>query len=359
MWRKNNRIRKIILVEGKNLKREEALRSFQKINNVNIEEYRSSLVASRRENKIFDPYIGYDTFEKNVDCWIENFDDQDTMYSLLANYTYIVRDLYIDNLYNVVQRIVENTGGNEKILENTFFVTFPSSKGIKSGGDNIRAELPLLVMEYMRKDQFIEDHNKYFAKSSHQRFSDKSIYNAECIVFFDDILGSGETAIKNIKSFMEKYKTEKQVRFFLVAMYSEVSVKQKIEQKLKEEGYAVDLIVLNDLYKCMSPDYIFTREEISEKEKLIRSYEEIVAGDNKKVVMGYDESQLLISFYYNTPNNTLCCFYKPTKVNFPLFVRNSYKRPTVQEIRDNRKKKAENAYELAKRKKDKANQNEV
>ena len=340
------------------MKKEEALRSFQQKNNVDITEYRSTLMESRKERKIFDPYIGYDTFEENVDCWIENFDDQDTMYSLLANYTYIVRDSYIDNLCNIVQKIVESTGGNEKILERTFFITFPSSKGVKSGGDNLRAELPLLVMEYMRKDQFIEDHNKYFDKNSYQRFAHNSIYNAECIVFIDDILGSGKTAIKNINSFMNKYKPEKQVRFFLVAMYSEVSVKQKIEQKLKKEGYAVDLIVLNDLYKCMSPNYIFSSEEVDEKEKIIRSYEDIVAGENKDIIMGYDESQLLISFYYNTPNNTLCCFYKPTKVNFPLFIRNSYKRPTVHEIRDNRKKKAENAYELAKRKKDKTNQNE-
>ena len=55
-------------------------------------------------------------------------------------------------------------------------------------------------------------------------------------------------------------------------------------------------------------------------------------------VLGFKKGQLLVSFYYNTPNNTLSSFWRPSKVSQPLFIRNKYIRPSTSEIRKNKER---------------------
>lgn len=87
------------------------------------------------------------------------------------------------------------------------------------------------------------------------------------------------------------------------------------------------------------------------KSIIIRAEEEVAGkkvGEKKSYALGFENSQLLLSFFYNTPNNTLCIFWKPTKINFPLFTRSSFRRPSIEEIKLNRAIKRKNAYEMAK-----------
>ena len=90
-------------------------------------------------------------------------------------------------------------------------------------------------------------------------------------------------------------------------------------------------------------------EKISNIEKIIEDY--AIEDRDKKFYMGFEKNQLLVSFYYNTPNNTLSLFWRPTSISVPLFARTSYKRPTIDECRKNKKKLMENAYERGKTKK--------
>ena len=115
--------------------------------------------------------------------------------------------------------------------------------------------------------------------------------------------------------------------------------------------YKVKLLVDHECRKCFSENYIFAENETESKNIIMETEEKIAGkkvGEDQSYALGYENSQLLLSFFYNTPNNTLCMFWKPTETNFPLFVRNSFHRPSLADIKRNRGIKRKNAYAMAK-----------
>ena len=60
--------------------------------------------------------------------------------------------------------------------------------------------------------------------------------------------------------------------------------------------------------------------------------------------MGFGKCKILLSFFYNTPNNTLCSFWKCTDKNIPPFPRDKDRRPTLDIIRKRKKRNTDNAY---------------
>lgn len=62
--------------------------------------------------------------------------------------------------------------------------------------------------------------------------------------------------------------------------------------------------------------------------------------------MGFGRCKLLLAFHYETPNNTLCSFWKATDKNHPVFVRSGYARPSVDDLKKRDKHMQKNAYEF-------------
>ena len=54
--------------------------------------------------------------------------------------------------------------------------------------------------------------------------------------------------------------------------------------------------------------------------------------------------KLTISFYYNTPNNTLCNFWEYSDIHTPLFERRSQTRPSVNNLKTRKSNNEINAY---------------
>ena len=95
----------------------------------------------------------------------------------------------------------------------------------------------------------------------------------------------------------------------------------------------------------MTGGYIFKEEEKRKIEKIIEKYEkEIGIEGEKDFTMGFGKCKILLSFFYNTPNNTLCSFWKRTDKNIPPFPRDKDRRPTLDIIRKRKKRNTDNAY---------------
>lgn len=322
----------------------QAIQLFEKKNNIKIQDYHSNKRECRVNRYYHDQYIGQDIFESNINLWLDNFEEKEPLLQLLAKYTYVPQLVYGENLDNLLDNIIQRCGGNSEILKNTYFITFSSSKGIKSGGDIIRSELPLGHLDEIDKKHLISDVEKNLAMSN-------ALKKAEYIVFIDDVVGSGRTAKKNITSTLKSLGHAKNRKIFLAIMYGEESVVAQLKEDLK--SYGIEIICLYTCKKCMAEGVVFDKKELANKMKIVSSYEEVIA--EKKVdeegsnAMGFGNSQLLLSFYYNTPNNTLCMFWKPTKVNYPPFLRTSFTRPKIDDLKRYRENKRRNAYEMAKK----------
>lgn len=323
--------------------KEEAIEKFQHNNNLLITEYNSDRRTCRNEGKKQDPYIGEDIFGKNLDMWLSNFDveSQKDLLKLLENYTYISKDQYGIYLDEIVDCIIENNDGDQSVLNHTYFITFPSSKGIRSGGDVIRAELPLGYMGEITKNQII------VKVDSNIKLIEK---NAKIIVFIDDIIGSGKTAYKNIMNCLEQFDVKKNnKKIYLATMFAKKEIIESKIELLKQDHYEVIPILINECKSCLEKGYIFSDDEFDESYQKITVIEEEIAGkklnDVGSYALGFEKSEMIISFYYNTPNNTLCMFWKPTKCNYPLFLRTSFRRPNVDIIKKNRENRKKNSYE--------------
>lgn len=324
------------------MERKEAIRLFEENNELEIADYHSDRRACRVNKKIHDQYIGNDIFESNVQFWLDNFEEQETLLRLLANYTYVPELMYGGYLDDLTDDVAARCKEGKAILADTCFITFPSSKGIKSGGDVIRSLLPVGHLESIGKDQLIADAGKNL----------NYIKNAKCIVFIDDMVGSGETARKNVTRVLDKLGSLENKKIFLAVMFAETSSIERLKAEFQSQGYPVEVFAHRYCQKCMSEGYIFSREEIGEKEGMLREYEERIAGQKvnqgNSCAMGFRNSQLLLSFFYNTPNNTLCMFWSAAGGNAPPFARTSRQRPKIDEIKGIRERRKRNAYEMAK-----------
>lgn len=329
------------------MKREEAIRLFEQKNQIEIQDYHSNRRECRSNNLYHDQYIGQDIFEDTIDFWLGNFEEKELLLQLLSNYIYVPQLAYGENLDNLLDLIIESCGGKNDILKDIYFITFPSSKGVKSGGDIIRSELPLGHLDEIDKKHLISDVEKNLTINKGAK---DTLKKARYLVFIDDVVGSGKTAKKNILATLKSLGHREGRKVFLAIMYAEECAVAQLKTELQD--YDIKIIVLNICKKCMTEGVVFSKEQLADKGKIIQRYEEEIAGEKvgmpDSAAMGFNNSQLLLSFYYNTPNNTLCMFWKPTKENYPPFLRTSFKRPRIDDLKKNRENRRNNAYEMAK-----------
>ena len=320
--------------------------AFAKYNNIHLDNYVSDDYLNE-ENKMFffDNYIGNDIFEKNIIKWLSFFEEKDraVFMDLLSHYRYFTKEKYRKAIKEICGHIMEEIEGeSDKVL----LVTFPSKKGIASGGDQVRAMLEEILIGKLKKDHIISDTTKL----------DESVYNGiKYIVFIDDIVGSGTTLFGNVRAVCDKLPLGKRtdIKYFVAMVYAN---KRKIQRKINElkNKYGIDIqniFVYENTDKCFDSNVMF-EEGTRKVYKTITEYYEIKIEENKldddmeiDSILGFQKGQLLVSFHYNTPNNTLSVFWRPSKLsNDPLFIRNKYIRPSISDIRKAKNHCKNNAY---------------
>lgn len=122
----------------------------------------------------------------------------------------------------------------------------------------------------------------------------------EMVIFVDDYVGSGETAVDAIKGLVDRFKTDpKQIVILSIA-----AQKIGIEHVLQETGvvtysYYQFTRGISDFYSGdQRDDYLKTMNRIEDKLKVDSDYR-----------LGYNKSEALISLI-RTPNNTFPVFWK-------------------------------------------------
>lgn len=320
----------------------DSVERFYEFNHIQSERYASSQREAYMQNKPYDPQIVREGLETRISHWIERFDEneRDYFYSLFENYHYISEQEYKYRIWQLCEAIYADL--QEKQIDRTqvLFVTIPSPKGVGSGGDSLRSQLLCVNQEWgMDKDQIISD----IEKMDPALLKDK-----KAIVFIDDILGTGFSVRGTIEKFQEHCAEENlsncliYVTGILMTKRAEKYIAHKTEKRVRVFRQQEEK---NRIRNCMTGGYIFDEKEKQKIEKIIEKYEkEIGMEEEKSYVMGFGGCRILLSFYYNTPNNTLCSFWKCTEKNIPPFPRGRNKRLALETIQARKQKLTENAY---------------
>ena len=149
------------------------------------------------------------------------------------------------------------------------------------------------------------------------------------LVVVDDMSGSGGSFIKFYEEFIKKYPQMRKTKvYFLVLNLSTVAIK-RIEHFAKENGLEIELVCLEQQSPAFKKDYIFEKPiyEIFDYLEMCNDFN--IKGDQ----LGYKNVQSLVSFEYNTPNDTLKLFWADTPNYKPLFKReNGNKNTTLNAI---------------------------
>ncbi len=142
-----------------------------------------------------------------------------------------------------------------------------------------------------------------------RRLSEKSY-----LILIDDYTGSGSTIIDFLEMILKYLKSD--IKIILFCIHGTTKAYDCISLFVKEQGLVCDIIFADksEKYFLNSPD----------NEELFREFQYHYVTSKKKYVLGFKETESVLSTYRNTPNNTLSLFWEEKLADVgwqPLFPR--------------------------------------
>ncbi len=279
---------------------------------------------------------------QTVDTWLLNISplDRPVFLEALSRYTYLTQDQCKNRFIELIQMLEQDLAINDIKLNEVLYITIESSGGINSGGDNVRADMHFYNYNKIDAEQII---------ASQEKLSEEKLKFIKAIVFVDDMIGTGKTIWGSLDSLCSKYgfKGNGTPKLYYMCLSPTHRAIKHLNRNFKKYKYTVTPIYKNEwishkAYKKGTKEY-----------STVDKYEEIIdryfSDPDKTYRMGFEKSCVLISFYYNTPNNTISCFWLPTDLNKPPFTRQAKecKRPGICDLKQKKNMSKANSYSFA------------
>ena len=200
--------------------------------------------------------------------------------------------------------------------------------------------------QFNSSTQYYSDFNRINCINKKSCFDDIKLIDQtiwekiENLVIVDDICGTGDS-LKSFLEFTQRDYSGKTIYYIVIhALEAGENYLREIEEKYNT---TIVLITSNCRGKAFELDEVRAIEGAKETIEQFSEDQDI----NKKYMMGYKDSQGLVAFYNNTPNNTIGLFWCLTDTYTPIFPRMISKEPiwnrrpsinSMKEGRNNRKK---------------------
>lgn len=322
--------------------------NFQK--GVDMDEMKCEIPWETLERKVIAYYtdIWRDQRHEDYQSWLNNFRDSDrerlNALFLLSKFIYfgnleikallkaVYRDLY---KYPIVEQIRINA--NDTIDDLVIKRAFKQHKNeTRFLGVGNPSESGVHLLYYFRqenklsKEMFVNAHELF--KSTYSEDDKKMVQtwaddNINHLVFIDDFCGKGSQAINYIKDVVTQVKLLRpacEVDYFVL-------VANKKGLKNVKENTDVDrseaIFELDESFKCFNDHSRYFVNAVDDVDKdfckdMCKKYGEERSADAKSY-LGFDDEELMLSFFHNTPNNTLPIFWTDKKGWYPIFSRST------------------------------------
>lgn len=279
-------------------------------------------------------------FEENFDEWFSQLseDIQAITLQLLELFEYFSQEKVNNYLYDLRFKLEKKAELNP---DETIYTLLPSAKGIaNSSGDYLYTYRQL---HNISKFKTVLDLKTYIT-SKPEKY--EKVAN---IVIVDDYCGSGES----LKTFVELHADcLKGKHIYYVITYLMLESLPLIDDISKEHDVAIDVIYINTGTKAFNNDKFLGKEE---------DFRATIKRESKKLNipvmyrLGKYKSESLVSFYNDTPNNTIGLFWHDSDKYFSIFPREfenteGLKRPTPKELKSKKAARSAQNYSSARRK---------
>ena len=152
----------------------------------------------------------------------------------------------------------------------------------------------------------------------------------QTIVIVDDFFGSGNTIIKFLSDLLSQNKNLINYKLYFLVMQGTEIGKINIETFAKDNNLNLRIVARKISAKAFAPDNIYSSLDVDFYKN---KYSKICDDRNITLKFGYEEVEALVSFYYNSPNNTLGAFWCDVNNFKSLFPRSKKERTSLAEMR--------------------------
>ena len=261
----------------------------------------------------------------DIEKWFENFqenteiDTREMASNLLNGFIY-----YTEDEVKYLCRYAYLQYKQEKVKD---FVI--SGVSVHDAGHAFEEHLKKCVFSHIGKPgesgcfilYYFRQKNKISTRNFLQRWDELNC-ETESIIFVDDFIGSGDTAIHFWKSDIIQ-NIIKRLPYAKIYYLALIGLEKGIE-KMHSECPEITIIcsqVLDREYQVFSDtSYIFPEEKTRElSRKVCQQLGCHLEGED--YALGYKNSEVMVGFHHNIPNNTLPLIWSGNKGWYPIFVR--------------------------------------
>lgn len=248
-------------------------------------------------------------FAEKFDEWKKQIPDQyiEVLLTLLKELKYYTHKDANRILVSLHKQLLSNSN---MTIDNTVFAYIKSKDGISNSSNDYWTEYKLL-----------NNLNRNICYENLSAIKESGWEYIENIVFIDDFSGSGKSIKDEITKYTDRLKGKNVYVIIVCAMEMAVN-------NLKEFGEAHDInikVIYSQIFKkAFEQDYFADNSEAKDK------YVSFAKSKKLGWILGYKETEALVSFYNNTPNNTLGFICYKSDVYYPLFPRIDDPKPIWQ-----------------------------
>lgn len=261
----------------------------------------------------FDDEPKLKNFKQHIIEWLTQYPSQNSFLylKLLKNFMFYTQRQAKERYFSIIDEFKKDYPSWE---EDTVFVKLEKTKSNESGADYLLTELNIRIPGIK---------NRILHKINDSIIEDESCKN---IVIIDDFIGSG----KSFETYMEnKLLVNNKIfnkNIILIILHITEDGYNYIQQWSEDNSINIDIMYHKKTKKAFDNNDIFTNQQLK---KFIKIYESDLNSFKVNNIYGFNNSQALLSFFRDTPNNTLASFAEILDNNTDhkaLFPRHAQKR---------------------------------
>lgn len=252
-------------------------------------------------------------FSEKFDKWIMQIpkDRRDIVKTLILNMSYYSNETankWLKNLHNDLLMCDNVTD------DNTIYVFIKSNDGLSNSSN-----------DYWTNYKAINRINKNLCVENMNAITEYQWGFIDNIVFIDDFSGTGKSFIKELKRNPKRYSGK---RVFFIALNIMQFAIDNINDFASKHKIEI-VFLISDIQKKAFERKLFSNESKIKKDIEAMSEKFKIP---KHEILGFEESESLVAFYNNTPNNTLGFIRYDTDSYCSIFPRRDDPKPVWQQF---------------------------